>query len=358
MIHPAAINTTIFFVSLIHGLIDLTSALVIYNCAIVHNLPPQTAVTYTIFYDLMAFALQPLAGIVIDSIKRYRLAAIAGVVLVLAGALFMRTSALTAVLFVGIGNAFFHLGIGAQILTSYPDSASRIGIFTGPGAVGLSMGIWYGTHGFFPIWFLSQSLFIAAAALVILPKFTPENKCGTVSHTPILRLIILLVLTAIAIRGSVGHSGFSGLQNDAFTIIGLGIAACAGKISGGIISDKYGWKMTTLTALLLSGISILFIHCHICFAFLAMLLFQMPMAVTLTVTSGTLPGKPALSFGLTCLALFCGTFISYNAPPWLSILPVTLLLITIAGGCIIYSLYLFDKSVKHYKGTQTDVGLC
>lgn len=341
-------NTTIIFVALIHGLIDLNSALVVYNCAAIHNLAPGTAAAYTILYDIMAFALQPIFGTIIDIIKRNRFIAVVGVVLEIAGICCTSMNALAAIVLVGIGNALYHLCIGAEILTTNPDSASKIGIFTGPGALGLSIGLWYGTHGFNPFHFMIASLLISAVALIVLPKLTAEYKTPKTksAYVPTVVLITLFTLAAIALRGFVGYSGFTGLQKNAFSVIGLGVAACTGKITGGTISDKFGWKITTLTALLLSGMCIIFTHYNIFFAFLAMLLFQMPMAVTLTATARALPGKPAIAFGLTCLVLFCGTYTSYHAPHWLYTLPVTLHLITIAGGFIIYSLHMFDRSVN------------
>lgn len=334
--------------ALIHGFIDLNSALVVYNCAAIHNLLPETAAAYTILYDIMAFALQPIFGIIIDIVKRKWFIAVAGVVLEIAGVCSMSMNALAAIVLVGIGNALYHLCIGAEILMTNPDSASKIGIFTGPGALGLSIGLWYGTQGFYPFHFMIASLLISTVALIVLPKLNAENKTSTTksAYVPTVVLIMLFTLAAITLRGFVGYSGFTGLQKNAFTVIGLGVAACTGKITGGIISDIFGWKITTLTALLLSGICIIFTHYSIFFAFLAMLLFQMPMAVTLIATARTLPGKPAIAFGLTCLVLFCGTFTSYHAPHGFYTLPVTLLLITVAGGFIICSLHMFDRSVN------------
>jgi hypothetical protein len=47
------------------------------------------------------------------------------------------------------------------------------------------------------------------------------------------------MISAIAIRGFVGQTGFTGLQSDASAIIGFGVAACIGKMAGGSIADRF-----------------------------------------------------------------------------------------------------------------------
>lgn len=330
-------DITVWCFSLTHGLVDLASALVVYNAAIIHGLSPAHAVALTIMYDLIAFAGQPVAGFFIDYAKGARFAMLMGIALVAAGAVCMRANALAGIAFTGIGNALFHLGAGAQILGRYPGTAAAAGIFVGPGALGLSIGFWFGSRGFFPFWSLVIGLLAVCIGLAFLPALKAglaparSASCQVVSRPR----VALLLLAAIVVRGFVGRTGFAGLQTDAFAIIGLGAAACIGKMAGGYIADRCGWGLTTIAALVLAGIGIVFVHHHVGVALAAMMLFQMTMPVTLAATSAALPGKPAFAFGLTCLALVSGTLSAFYTPRVLTPLPFTLAMIGVSGVCII-----------------------
>jgi FSR family fosmidomycin resistance protein-like MFS transporter len=332
---------TVWCFSLTHGLVDLASALVVYNAAIVHGLPPAEAVGLTVIYDLTAFAIQPVAGLFIDYAKAVRIAMLTGILLALTGVVFMRANALAGIVFVGLGNALFHVGAGGQILGRYPKTASETGIFAGPGALGLSIGFWFGSRGFFPFWSLVTGLIVAFAGLAFLPAFnTIPGKAGSASCQVRFRPgIVLLLLAAIAVRGFVGRTGFSGLQSEAFVIIGLGAAACIGKMAGGSLADRFGWGRAAIFALVSASVGIVFVRNHVGIAFVTMMLFQMTMPITLVATSACLPGRPAFAFGLTCLALVLGTLPAYFIPQGLVQMPLTQAMIWVSGACIITALW-------------------
>jgi MFS transporter, FSR family, fosmidomycin resistance protein len=330
-------TVTVWCFALTHGLVDLASALVVYNAAIVHGLPPSQAFTLTIMYDLLAFAAQPFLGFIIDLAKGARIALLMGIAITLTGVVLMRADALAGVAAIGIGNALFHLGAGAQILSRHPNTASAIGIFVGPGALGLSIGCWFGSRGFFPEWPLVIGLIAACIGLAVLPalKAVPAQTGNASCRVRFRPGVVLLLLAAIVVRGFVGRTGFAGLQSEAFVTIGLGAAACIGKMAGGVIADRFGWGCTVTTALVVAGIGLIFLHNHVGIAFATMLLFQMTMPVTLAATSAALPGKPAFAFGLACLALVSGTLPAFYLPQGLVQLPVTLAMIVLSGACII-----------------------
>ena len=87
---------------------------------------------------------------------------------------------------------------------------------------------------------------------------------------------------------------------------GIPLAACAGKMLGGIVSDRAGWILTSVGALLLSAPLIAFNGGELSLALPGLLLFQMTMPVTLVAVWCLMPGRPATAFGLPCLALIIG----------------------------------------------------
>jgi FSR family fosmidomycin resistance protein-like MFS transporter len=260
--------------------------------------------------------------------------------LTIAGTSLVFVNAITGCILTGVGNALFHIGAGSQVLNRYPSTTSQAGIFVGPGAIGLSIGVWFGTKGIFPFWLLLSALIIVLLVCVLLPPLYNTIPKSSVSHhqDPAAWSIVILLLSSIAIRGFAGRSGFSSLPSGAFVAIGLGVAACCGKISGGFIADRFGWIRTATAALLLSSIGILFIHSNTLIALTAMFIFQMTMPITLLATAQSVPGRPAFAFGLTCLALIIGTLSSYFVPKNFLKLPVTLSIVAISGAFIIISL--------------------
>lgn len=337
---------TVFFYSLTHCFIDLTSSLVVYNSAIVHGLTQPEAVSLIIMYDLIAFALQPFAGFLIDFVKGSRIALLTGIVLLLTAVILVRINAISAGIAAGLGNALFHLGAGSQILGRYPGRSSIIGIFVGPGALGLSIGFWFGNLGFFPFRYLITGFIILSIIFVALPSLRSipiqSNKISPKNGNRF--LIVILLLIVVMVRGFAGRTGFAGIHQEAFAVIGLGVAACVGKMIGGITADRFGWGFTAIITLILSGIGIIFVENHLYFAFASMILYQMTMPITLAAISTALPGKPASAFGLTCLALIIGTLPAFYVPPILMHLPFTLILIGISGVCVIAALRRIEYS--------------
>ncbi|MBN1760340.1 MAG: hypothetical protein JW863_18575 [Chitinispirillaceae bacterium] len=333
-------GSTVWCFSLTHGLVDLTTALLVYNAAIVHGLAPEQAAMVTITYDIIAFAIQPLAGFFIDFLKGARIAMLAGIALIVTGIVCIHLNALLCIGCAGLGNALFHVGAGAQILDRYPSTSRAVGIFVGPGALGLGIGCWFGSQGFSPFSFLIIGLTAAFFGLALLPALQPAPASGRnmASRKTVKLGAVVLLLAAILVRGFVGRTGFAGLPTDGFVIIGLGAAACIGKMVGGIVADRAGWGRTTIIGLVVTSIGIVFVRSHIGIAFTTMILFQMTMPITLVATAAGLPGKPAFAFGLTCLALVSGTLPAYYIPKVFTQLPVTLVLIGFSMFCILAAL--------------------
>jgi hypothetical protein len=293
----------------VHALIDASSAVVVYCGARMHGLSGPASFQLVVAYNVIAFGAQPLLGICIDFLRASRIALIAGPVLVLAALPATHFSALWGMVLVATGNALFHLGGGAIVLASRPGSAALPGIFVGPGAFGLSIGVWLGSKGIFPLMPFIAALTAAIAVLyVVRPaanSMSLEKKSKTV---PFFWPAIVLLLVSIFIRALIGNrSGINALLGHPLFWFGLGLSACMGKILGGMIADRLGWTKTVILALTLSAPLIVFAgNMHI-MVIAGMFLFQMSMPVTLAALALWLPGKPAFAFGLACLALLFGT---------------------------------------------------
>lgn len=332
---------TVWCYSLTHGMVDMYSAVVVYNAALIHNVTPARATVFIILYDLIAFAAQPMAGFYIDFSNKARFCELTGILLIISGIISVSTDAFVGIIAVGTGNALFHLGAGSQILFRYPGTTSKIGIFAGPGALGLNIGLCFGTQGYFPIWTMTICLIAAFIGLSFLPELkilhrnlAKEGSCKSNSYPG----VVLVLLSAISIRGFIGQVGFTGLQSNSFVIMGFGFAACAGKMIGGNIADKFGWGTTAIITSLLSCIMIVFVHDFIGIAFVTMMMLQMTMPITLASTYAALSERPAFAFGLTCLSLVIGTLSAFYLPRNFLHLPVIMIMIAGSGIFIVVAL--------------------
>jgi FSR family fosmidomycin resistance protein-like MFS transporter len=86
----------------------------------------------------------------------------------------------------------------------------------------------------------------------------------------------------------------------------LVVSVFAGKAIGGVLADRFGWTRVAVGSLLVSTPLLVLGPKVAAVAILGMFLFNFTMPVTLVALSNLLPGRPGLSFGLTCMALLAG----------------------------------------------------
>jgi FSR family fosmidomycin resistance protein-like MFS transporter len=147
---------------LAHAAVDAACAALLMGAVQAGRLAPGDALAIFLVYNVVAFALQPLAGLLVDRGWSPRGAAVAGAFLTAAAVPLSFAPGLVAaaVVLAGVGNAVFHVGGGVASLRMTPGRASAPGIYVAPGAAGLAAGALLGKSGG-PLW-------VAAAALVVL----------------------------------------------------------------------------------------------------------------------------------------------------------------------------------------------
>jgi FSR family fosmidomycin resistance protein-like MFS transporter len=85
---------------------------------------------------------------------------------------------------------------------------------------------------------------------------------------------------------------------------------------GGFLADRFGWIDLSMVALLAAAPLLAFSGGDLWLALPGLLLFQMTMPVTLVAMLRLMPGRPALAFGLPCLALIAGALPAYLPDVW------------------------------------------
>jgi len=296
---------------LAHALVDLASGwLVFFHLG--HGRHEQAFVLgMVVLYSVLAFGLQAPLGWLADRRAAWQVFAVAGTVLPAAGLVAGGFAPLAGVVLLGVGNALFHVGAGAHVLRASGDRATESGVFVGPGAVGLAAGIWLGAHGY------DVGLVVAAALLataVPVSRLTDSARAGTSALPrvgralwPAVILCLGLLFVGVCLRALGGGVVAAAWRAEVPQVVmGLALFACLGKMAGGFLGDRIGWLPVGVAGLVLSAPLFGFLLWSPLAAMLGMMLFQIPMSLTLKATHHLMPDRPGLAFGIPCLALLLG----------------------------------------------------
>lgn len=299
---------------LAHAAVDAACAALLMGAAQAGRLAPGEALAIFLVYNLVAFALQPLAGLLVDRVWSPRGAAVAGAFLTAAAVPLSLAAGLVAAsaVLAGIGNAIFHVGGGVASLRMTPGRASAPGIYVAPGAAGLAAGALLGKSGG-PLWVAAAALTVLGVALASLPR---DVGADTAPEPPARRAAVgfgvegavLLVLAVVALRSYTGLA-IALPWKSALPLLGaLTIAVVLGKGLGGVLADRFGFARIGVGALAISAPLLMMAPHYPAAGVLGMLAFNMTMPVTLVAVANTLPDNPGFAFGLASLALAVGAF--------------------------------------------------
>jgi FSR family fosmidomycin resistance protein-like MFS transporter len=153
---------TVFAYSVTHFVVDFACAFLMFRS--VAGTPNGTLCV--LLYNFCAFAMQMPLGVVADRWNRNVWFATIGCALVgLAYGLVQIPVA--AVVFMGMGNAMFHLGGGIDVLNISEQKLGALGVFVSPGAFGVYYGTMLGKGSGFSTLLVPLAL-AAAAGLVFV----------------------------------------------------------------------------------------------------------------------------------------------------------------------------------------------
>jgi FSR family fosmidomycin resistance protein-like MFS transporter len=315
-----------------HAAVDACTVTSVYRSIDAHALDHPDAFALVVAYGLLAFATQLPIGALADRRGAFRGLLWMGLLLTGVGVLALPVHPLLVLAAAGLGNALFHVGAGALLLDRAPERAGPSGVFVGPGALGLAFGVWYGADAAAgPLWPLLLALAVAAAAVALarLPSPAPSPAPGAASGAPVGRTaaprghalrpwhaagaLVGLLFVAIAVRSYVGTGGPYALPRLTGVLLALPLAACLGKMLGGLLADRFGWLPVAVGSLAAAAPLLAFGGAAPALVVPGLLLFQMPMPIVLAATARLLPGRPATAFGVNCLALVLGALPTFHA---------------------------------------------
>lgn len=260
-------------------------------------------------YNVVAFGLQPLIGFWSDNHPRFP-AGIIGCAAVAVGLLLMPFVWISLAV-CAFGNALFHVGGGIDSLTAGRGRISRSGVFVSTGALGVAFGTLYGKNAFASALLPLILLCVSAVLIALLahrPKQMPSRTVFRIASGRPFAAVLLLALCSVAIRAYVGSSlPLAWRTGSMFLMLLPALAAFTGKAAGGFLADALGARRVGVTALVLSVPLLVLGQQSPVIAAAGIILFNCTMAVTLCVLASALPQNPGLAFGLSTLALLCGS---------------------------------------------------
>jgi len=233
-----------------------------------------------------------------------------------------------------LGSAAFHVGGGALSLCATRAGATGPGFFAAPGVLGLALGGALAAAGHIVVWpFL---LLLVGLGIAVLVQPLPALSYTTEVSEPLLEnhdLIMIALLTAIALRSAVWSTFQFVLAGNLPALLALAIAAAIGKILGGVLADRVGWRRWTVGALLVSA-PLLAIGSHrFELLLVGVTLLQSATPVALAMTAQLLPRQPATASGLVL-----GLAIALGAAPLIGDMgavmsaPISLAVITLLAA--------------------------
>lgn len=250
-----------------------------------------------VVYNFLAFAMQMPMGLILDNKQDFPWLSIS---LLFCAFGVLRISFWFSILFLGMGNALYHLSAG-KLVMDHEVGNSALGIFVAPGAFGISLGTFL--KGFnFPLW---MQLILLAGLFLCLKDFhstTPVKKTKEPS-----KLIVFLLFLVVVLRSFVGMAWILPWKQEAFWL--LTAAIVLGKALGGIAADQFNLQITSCVSLSLSALLFIFNDSAL-FGLISVLLFNMSMPLCLRMMIDEFPDSPCFAFGLLTFALFIGyTFV-------------------------------------------------
>ena len=252
-----------------------------------------------LLYNALAFAAQPAIGLLVDRVRRPREAVFASLGL-MGIALLMADQPMLAVALAGLASAVFHVGGGTIAINVTPDRATGLGVFAAPGVIGLACGTALAVTGHF-----NPEVFLVLLALVGV-GFGLMSRAMSLERShpemPVFEdhdLIVVMLLAAIALRSALWSAFEWVLAGNLPLLLIAALAAGAGKLIGGALADRLGWRRWTIGALAIAAPLLVIGPGSVVTFLIGLALLQSVTPVAFAAIAKMLPGRPGVAAGLS-----------------------------------------------------------
>ena len=347
----------VYLLALLHALVDAACAAKLYSST--GRLTVLEISSWFLLYNLLAFSTQAIAGGILDAVfhrrlrfsgesclsvknsylkfagvNPYLISAVSGAFLVALGAA-ASFPLPVGICLIGLGNSLFHTGGGAFVLSASKGKAAGIGIFVGPGSLGLVLGTLFSAAKW--VFIAGLAIFGSAAAIIYFrqaarqkhnaPQASPQafsqasndpNEFAAVKEdlpmTAWTRVMIaVFLLLAVVFRAFGGSFPAYSWKKGTAAILFAALFVTAGKIAGGFAYDRFGAWKTILVSSLAAALIIGLFSNNAPASAAGIFALNIAMPVTLVLLYRCLHRYPAFAFGLAASVLFPGSILGQMA---------------------------------------------
>lgn len=269
-----------------------------------------------LLYDALAFVPQAIIGYAYDKHPSIKFA-YGGLTLLLVGFVLFGlklASPYIGLILVCLGNAALHVDGAEVTLKCSNGMLSPSAIFVSGGSFGVITGKLLGQSNlaFWLLVFLGLSIvpFIILSHMYYDEASEKIKTCSGFDYAnkDISKVkIILLSVFVVIVRGYMGYGIPTSWNKTTIEAILLYSAMGIGKAYGGISSDAFGIRKTSIISSLLALPFLIFGDNLMIVSLIGVMLFSMTMSITLALLVSVLRHVPGLAFGLTTIGLFIGT---------------------------------------------------
>lgn len=288
---------------------------------------------YALMYNALAFLPQILIGELADRYRRIPYGVI-GCVLMLSG-LVLRFD-YPALFLLCIGNCLLHVDGALHTMLGAEGRVTPVAIFVGGGSFGVIAGRLLGSSGWgmaalLPIGLMLLSLGVCLF-LYLRSDLTDDGVEFTAVNTslPVAALLAVLLL-AVAARSFVSYAIPTDWMDTTLDSVLLFVFMGLGKMLGGPVADKFGFRACAFVSLVVSIPFLAFGGRVMPLSVIGIALFSMTMPITVGILASRFRGRIGYSFGITTVGLFLGVLPSFF------VLPRTLFsqIITLTALCLL-----------------------
>lgn len=294
--------------TLSHFAVDFSCLFLLFGAFSASAAAEQSLILGFLLYNALAFGLQFLLGALRDRFPRLPLASL-GCALTLCALLLspsMRVvSPLAPVLICALGNACFHVGGGVDTLLLANERMADSGVFVSSGSLGVLLGTLAGKSG------AAMAIPAVLMALCLLLSLLTrpcvgEARFHAANERRSFAVLLTLLLSAVLLRSMVGFLVPMPWKSEPAYLFLPACAAFLGKASGGFLADRFGARRVGFVSLFGAAILLVFLNRAPYLCAFGILLFNIPMPITLCAICDLFPRNTGLAFGLSTLMLLLG----------------------------------------------------
>ncbi|HLG39579.1 MAG TPA: hypothetical protein VI461_07915 [Chitinophagaceae bacterium] len=303
-----------------------------------------------IIYNLLAFGGQYHTALFLEKIKSPKLFLLVSYGLNITAIILFPFMLPLSIILAGIASALYHVAGGT--VCAQENKAADIGLFAAPGVAGLIAGGYFAYEKIGIYWWL---LGTALSFFVLLFRLSIEYKKSSEQAEPADKkaksfaldqhdIIMILLLTIISLRSVIWNVFQLIHESNYYWLIAIAVSAFIGKIGGGWVADRIGWRLYMISSLVIATPLITFFKKEMVLFCAGIGLLQSGIPATTALLIQSMKGKTeravGLAFGFTIIA---GALIFYTSArtrlySWLSVL--------IIAAIMLLLMFVFIKKVN------------